>query len=135
MPIVLSASSERALKATMERLLEFLTDNPNVSMQDLGWTLIENRSTLSVRRALSAQTASAACAALQLEIAAIESKQSSFVKTEHKFKTPNLLGIFTGQGEPWKRRRCEINAYTNRGAMACYGKEPHHIDPIREAYH
>lgn len=98
MPIALSANSERALKATMEELLQFLTTNPATNMQDLSWTLLQKRSVLSVRRALTAQTVPAARAALEKEIEAIAGGKGLATKSEHKKRKPNLLGIFTGQG-------------------------------------
>ena len=125
MPIVLSANSDRSLKATMEGLLKFLVEQPTTNMQDLAWTLLEKRSVLSVRRALTAQTVHATCAALEKEITAINGKQSLATKSEHKKRKPNILGVFTGQGRhsPWPNY---ARSYANRCrcSMAGYGQGP-----------
>lgn len=111
MPIVISANSERALKATMEELLQFLTTEPATNMQDLAWTLLEKRSVLSVRRALTTQTVSTTRAALEKEIAAFSGKQSLATKSEHKKRKPNIMGIFTGQGRHFPQRQLSVVAY------------------------
>lgn len=99
MPIVLSANSERTLKATMESLLQFLRTEPMTNMKDLAWTLLEKRSVLPVRRALTAQTVATTCSALEKEIIALSDKQGLSTKSEHKKRKPNILGVFTGQGK------------------------------------
>ena len=100
LPIVLSAHSELALKATMENLLRYLTNEESIPIHDVAWNLLQKRSVLPVRRSIAGQTATAVCSTLRDEITAIEAKQSMAFTTTAK-RTPSILGIFTGQGAQW----------------------------------
>ncbi|KAI8627214.1 beta-ketoacyl synthase domain-containing protein [Xylariaceae sp. FL1651] len=99
-PITLSANSESALKTSMENLLAFLKTESSVQVQDIAWTLLQKRSALPVRRAITACTVSAACGALEAAIASNISKENGGV-TNGSRKRPEVLGIFTGQGAQW----------------------------------
>ena len=84
----------------MENLLRFFKTEPSIQMQDVVWTLLQKRSVLPVRRAITGQTIPAACTALEREIASLESKAGLAIMTDFKRK-PHVLGIFTGQGAQW----------------------------------
>lgn len=131
MPIVLSANSERALKATMEGLLQYLTVEPDTNMQDLVWTLLEERSVLSVRRAFAAQTVVGTRAGLEREIAAINGKQGLTTKSEHKKRKPKILGIFTGQGMQDLTYSCWcLKTDKNRCSVVCHGQSANRINSL-----
>ncbi|GKT48775.1 lovastatin nonaketide synthase mokA [Colletotrichum spaethianum] len=101
-PLVLSAKSERSLKASMEGLIQFLKENPGVEMRDVTWTQLHNRSVLNVRRAIvGAHTPETACIALEREIASINAREGLTVATSDLRSNPSILGIFTGQGAQW----------------------------------
>lgn len=100
LPLVQSANSETALRATMESLVSFLKREPDVQIQDLARTLWQKRWVLSTRRALVAQTKPAACLALEAAIASIANKESP-VATGGIQRSPQIIGVFTGRGAQW----------------------------------
>lgn len=99
-PIALSPKSEQALKTTMEDLLLFLKTEPSTQVQQLAWTLLQKRSILPVRRAITGQTIPGICSALEAAIASINAKEGLVVMNGAK-RRPDVLGIFTGQGAQW----------------------------------
>ncbi|RYP45940.1 hypothetical protein DL768_007780 [Monosporascus sp. mg162] len=102
LPLVISAKSERSLKAIMEDLVQFLKTTPDVQMQDVCSTLLQKLSVLNVRRAVTGvQTVEAARAALEKEIASIDAKGNLPIITSKVNSKPGFLGIFTGQGAQW----------------------------------
>ncbi|XMA10253.1 hypothetical protein WAI453_003044 [Rhynchosporium graminicola] len=100
-PMVLSASTEHALTTCIDHLLQWLESNREVQMRDLVSTLWTKRSALPARRAIAAQTTSAAINALQRELAAPGPKEGALLSSDLKDETPALLGVFTGQGAQW----------------------------------
>ena len=99
-PIALSAHSEQALKTTMENLLLFLKREPSTQVHELAWTLLQKRSVLPVRRAITGQTIPGICSALEAAIGSINAKEG-LVVTNGAIRRPDVLGIFTGQGAQW----------------------------------
>ncbi|KAK7921531.1 Beta-ketoacyl synthase [Apiospora marii] len=99
-PILLSASSEKALTVQLKTWLNFLENSPSdTSVQGLAWTL-SRRSALSQRVCFEASTVRGLEQQLR---AAVESKgdqNRGFRPSPKKTKT---LGVFTGQGAQWPR--------------------------------
>ncbi|KPA36513.1 polyketide synthase, partial [Fusarium langsethiae] len=101
-PLVLSAKSERSLKAVMKSVLHFLKANLDAQIHDVAWTLLQNHSVLNVRRSIvGVQTSDAAQAAIEREIASMDDKEGLPVTTTDLKRNPDILGIFTGQGAQW----------------------------------
>ena len=105
-PFNFSASSEKSLAATLEVFSEYLTSHPEVSLRDLSWTLNCRRSTLPVRKSISASTADDLIAMLR-KAAQSPSDFAPASKTS-SVKQPKLLGIFTGQGAQWAQMGAEL---------------------------
>lgn len=126
MPLALSASSEGALRSTMEDLLRFLRNRPEIEMIDVAWTALRKRSALMVRRALPGGNVRETCTALEKQITALRSNQDQLTRPQHKTRRPNVLGIFTGQGTYALPLRCQ-SFYTDgsRRAMASHGQGAH----------
>ena len=84
----------------MEDLVLFLKSEPNIQVQDLVWTLLQKRSVMPVRRAITGQTITGTRSALEAAITSINAKEG-LVVTNGARRTPEILGIFTGQGAQW----------------------------------
>jgi hybrid polyketide synthase/nonribosomal peptide synthetase ACE1 len=70
-PLVISAATEKSLRALMSSYSEYLKMNPHVSLRDFAYTIQERRSTLAYRASISASTTEAAisqplCTAIQI---------------------------------------------------------------------
>ncbi|KAI6351195.1 hypothetical protein MCOR25_010071 [Pyricularia grisea] len=97
LPLVFSARNKRSLKANMQGILSFIKENSEVNMADLAWTLMEKRSVLSLRHAVSASSIKALIPALE----AAAKNDSLGVEFSPKTESARILGIFTGQGAQW----------------------------------
>lgn len=100
-PITLSANSEASLKATLEDLRRCLTKaQPALQLRDLAWTLLKKRSSFHVRHTIQAKTLDDLCDTLQRDVSLIQGRQS-IVTASSLTTSPQILGIFTGQGAQW----------------------------------
>lgn len=97
LPLVLSAKSQKSLKAVMESLLQFFEANTEVDMLDLAWTLLQRQSALPFRHAVGAHNRDAAMSALRRGIK--ETNLDADIGASSP--TPRILGVFTGQGAQW----------------------------------
>ena len=100
-PIVLSANSNAALKATMDDLRQSLNSQPDLQLRDLAWTLMKKRSNLQVRHTIQAKTIQALCEALERDAPLVVKGKPSVAATSDAKVKPQILGIFTGQGAQW----------------------------------
>lgn len=101
LPLALSAKSERSLKSTMERILQYIKNNPQVDMMDLAWTLMCKRSVLPFRHAVVGHSRQAISEALEYAIKESSSHTTDFSAPKFSRDQPRILGIFTGQGAQW----------------------------------
>ncbi|KAL0938247.1 beta-ketoacyl synthase domain-containing protein [Colletotrichum truncatum] len=99
MPLVFSAKSQRSLKENMDAMLRFLESDPSVDMADLAWTLMQKQAVLPIRHAISSHTCEGA--RLALEAAIKDNLGIDFSSSRGHKSTPQILGIFTGQGVQW----------------------------------
>ena len=104
-PFVFTASSDRALSATLKAHAEYLQARPDIDLRDVAYTLHSRRSILPKRAVLSATSLESLCDKLHSE-ANSESKQD--VSTRSPPTKPRILGIFTGQGAQWARMGAEL---------------------------
>nr|XP_036581666.1 beta-ketoacyl synthase domain-containing protein [Colletotrichum truncatum]KAF6790109.1 beta-ketoacyl synthase domain-containing protein [Colletotrichum truncatum] len=101
LPLVLSAKSERSLKALLKNITHFIKSKPDVNMLDLIWTMLVKPSVLPYRQAITGSSMETLLHALE---AAIEGPVEStanlrcFASSKEK---PRLLSVFTGQGAQW----------------------------------
>ncbi|KAJ5735043.1 uncharacterized protein N7483_000168 [Penicillium malachiteum] len=105
-PFNFSASSERSLSANLETYSEYVSNNPEIDLRDLAWTLNCRRSTLPVRVSISASDSSDLAAKLK----AMTQSPSEFTPSSKSssIKQPKYLGIFTGQGAQWAGMGSEL---------------------------
>ncbi|ATY64651.1 Beta-ketoacyl synthase [Cordyceps militaris] len=98
--LTFSATSEKSLTALMANYLEYLTENSEVDIGKLAWTLHDRRSTFTYRSSVAAQTQDELVSKLQKSVEDQQSGSSSSVTRGGSAKK-NLLGVFTGQGAQW----------------------------------
>ncbi|CEJ94083.1 hypothetical protein VHEMI09637 [[Torrubiella] hemipterigena] len=94
LPLTFSATSEKTLTNLMSNFLDFITENSEVDLNRLAWTLHDRRSTFTYRNSVVGQTREDLIAKLQK---AVEDPQHVRGLTAKK----NLLGVFSGQGAQW----------------------------------
>lgn len=98
-PFVLSANSQRSLKATSSLYSNYLRENRSTSLHDLSWMLYSRRSVLPVRASLVATDVEGLISQLDATSeAANPGLQPIAASSSEK---PQILGIFTGQGAQW----------------------------------
>lgn len=97
LPLVLSANSDKSLKAVMESTLKFIKSSTTIDMADLAWTLLRKHSALPSRHAIASHTKEAAAISLEKAIKDTE-LTTSFGSSS---QSPRILGVFTGQGAQW----------------------------------
>ncbi len=104
-PFIFSASSERALSATLEAYAHHFQASPELSLRDVAYTLRTRRSLLPKRAIISATSINSLSEKLRSE-AKSEGKRDTPVRSSTG--KPKILGIFTGQGAQWARMGAEI---------------------------
>lgn len=102
-PFVFSAASEQALRAMLASHATFIQANPDLNLQDLAYTLYARRSALPIRAAFSAKSAQILVQKIneRLEAAQKDNGQSILIGVRTSSTSPNILGVFTGQGAQW----------------------------------
>lgn len=98
-PMVVSAKTKAALKATLVSLLQSLKAE-TYHIQDVSWTLMMERSVLPIRRAITGTTLLAVSEALERDLLAMNAGED-VATTSELHRKPSILGIFTGQGAQW----------------------------------
>ncbi|MFI2206604.1 beta-ketoacyl synthase N-terminal-like domain-containing protein, partial [Streptomyces sp. NPDC020192] len=97
-PLVLSASDPRALREQAERLRSFVTDRPDLSLRDVGFTLATGREALDQRAVVVAQDRDGLLTGLA-DLAAGEPGAGVVTGiVGHRGKT---VFVFPGQGSQW----------------------------------
>ncbi|KAF4830071.1 Hybrid PKS-NRPS synthetase lepA [Colletotrichum tropicale] len=104
-PIVVSAHSQTSLLENIRRLTTYIHNNPNVSLNDIAWTLWQRRSGLGFRKSFHATSRNDLLASLEKNIADSAGGQPSLGTPAASLVSPSegfgVLGIFTGQGAQW----------------------------------
>ncbi|EED14463.1 polyketide synthase, putative [Talaromyces stipitatus ATCC 10500] len=102
-PLTISANSEISLCDSIERLLIYLRQHPQISIRDVSWTLYEKRSVLPFRVAVPARDTTEACTNLEWKLDELKANGNgkTVTKTVLTKRKPRVLGIFTGQGAQW----------------------------------
>ncbi|KAI9154717.1 polyketide synthase-1 [Paramyrothecium foliicola] len=110
-PLVFSAASEAALRATLDQYLNYLTANPTVDIASLAYTLQHRRSALPYRKTVVATTVQDAIQSLSTLVgSAPDAKEAADIGTRFTTlsKPARILGVFTGQGAQWPRMGAEL---------------------------
>ncbi|CAO1598305.1 hypothetical protein XANCAGTX0491_002075 [Xanthoria calcicola] len=103
-PLIFSASSERALSATLEAYAHHFQAFPEISLRDVAYTLRTGRSLLPKRAIVSATSISSLCEKHRSEA---KSEGNRDIPVRSSTGKPKILGIFTGQGAQWARMGVE----------------------------
>ncbi|WP_341992446.1 SDR family NAD(P)-dependent oxidoreductase [Azorhizobium sp. AG788] len=93
----LSARSERALGRQVRRLHQVLTDTPQLSLRDLGYTLARRRTHMPYRTAILARTVEEACARLR-DVANFAAGDLRPVSAALDRASVPLAFVYTGMG-------------------------------------
>lgn len=101
LPLLLSGNSQKALVSVAEKYLEYLTTNPTVQPEQLGWHTFARRTALPFKVSVTATTRSELVNGLQGLIT--KSSHSPAIGTRSRASDggPKILGVFTGQGAQW----------------------------------
>ncbi|KAK2794337.1 Type I Iterative PKS [Onygenales sp. PD_12] len=99
-PFTFSANSATSLKSTLSEYLTFLAINPETPLRDLAWTLQYRRSILPNRKTIVALSYDEICEKIAEEL---NDDDPNFGSRYGSIETPQILGIFTGQGAQWPR--------------------------------
>jgi acyl transferase domain-containing protein len=98
LPLLLSANSRAALVSVVKTYLNYLTANPSVQPEQLGWHAYAHRTALSYKVTVSATTS----AELKTKLEALLKDPSNLGTLSRPADGPlKILGIFTGQGAQW----------------------------------
>lgn len=104
-PIVMSALTQTSLIENARQLSTYLRNNPQVSLDDLAWTLWERRSELGLKKSFHATTRESLMVSLEEAISGSDGGHPSLGTTASALASPpegfGVLGIFTGQGAQW----------------------------------
>ncbi|KAF2122165.1 hypothetical protein BDV96DRAFT_537235 [Lophiotrema nucula] len=102
-PLMFSAASERALRATLESYLEYLNDlTCPLSLRDLAWTLQCRRSQMAFRYAFSVASIEDLKRQLGAALQRASSETYSIIGTRaSQSAQPTVVGVFTGQSSQW----------------------------------
>jgi hybrid polyketide synthase / nonribosomal peptide synthetase ACE1 len=94
-PFCVSAVSETSLLEQTRRLKTWLSENPDVNLSDLAWTLSSRRSEFPHRWSFSANSSQQLSAEMDKRLSA------SYEPVPTLMPEAKILGVFTGQGAQW----------------------------------
>ncbi|WP_225840584.1 type I polyketide synthase, partial [Streptomyces sp. NK08204] len=97
-PVVVSAKSEAALRAQAERLRAFVTERPELSVVDLGFSLATTRAVFDHRAVLVADDRAGFLAGLA---ALAEGRDAAGVTRGVAGSVERVVFVFPGQGSQW----------------------------------
>ncbi|CAI7674872.1 unnamed protein product [Penicillium manginii] len=109
LPIVFSAESDYTLGAVLEQYSHYMHLCPDVSIQDLAWTLLERRTALTHRVILWAQDLPQLQKGIEAELALRKAGHASTIISRSRANTrKHILGVFTGQGAQWAQMGSDL---------------------------
>lgn len=108
-PFVFSATSEKSLKATLSSYENYLSDGPDINLQDLAWTLRQRRADLPFRASFSASSLESLVSRITERLNQDGSSIGMKVLPSSRPNRPTgILGVFTGQGAQYARMGAEL---------------------------
>jgi acyl transferase domain-containing protein len=125
-PLLFSADSEKALCATVQRYLEYLSARPSVNFRDLAWTLQSRRSVLPVKVVFTGSSREDVMEQIEARLSLALSTPSTplGVRSQSNTATPKkILGVFTGQGAQWASMSRELVLHSRRFAEIIHDLE------------
>lgn len=109
LPFTFSATSERSLRAVLERFSRFLQQYPDVRLLDLASTLLTRRSAFSHRIFLLADSTEELLTQVQRTIQQLKAPLNSLTIRAKALDRPmHILGVFTGQGAQWPQMGLDL---------------------------
>ncbi|KAL6232126.1 hypothetical protein BDW75DRAFT_247403 [Aspergillus navahoensis] len=104
LPFAFSAGTGKTLVAVLNSYEQYLRQNPTVSLMDLATSLMQRRSALRYRLAITATTASELLAKIEVQSkAAKDGQMPQFMSERNSDEKKLLVGVFTGQGAQWQQ--------------------------------
>ncbi|MBV9730798.1 MAG: SDR family NAD(P)-dependent oxidoreductase [Pseudonocardiales bacterium] len=97
-PVVVSGCGVPGLRAQADRLASFIGEHPEISLTDVGWSLVSTRAILDDRAVVVATDRQAALTGLQ---AVTRSQFTPGVVTGMADVTGKVVFVFPGQGAQW----------------------------------
>ncbi|KAI1471785.1 ketoacyl-synt-domain-containing protein [Daldinia caldariorum] len=99
LPLLLSAGSQKSLRAVVESYRDYILQHPDVDHAQLAWSLYSRRTALPYRLPVSTSSTSQALQALN----DLLKPTSNITGTRSSTATGHLkiIGVFTGQGAQW----------------------------------
>ncbi|KAJ2990681.1 hypothetical protein NUW58_g2830 [Xylaria curta] len=108
-PFVFSATSEKSLKAAISSYENYLSNKPDINLQDLAWTLRQRRADLPVRVSFSASCLESLVARITERLNQDGSSIGMKVlPSSRPDRGTGILGVFTGQGAQYARMGAEL---------------------------
>lgn len=112
-PFNFSAASEKSLRGVLGDYLAYLDAHPDVSLQDLSYTLYDRRSEHAIRTSISANSVSQ----LRAKIKDLLDGQTPGGRSKKLSNPIRILGVFTGQGAQWPTMARELVLHS------CYARQ------------
>jgi len=104
-PLLLSARSGPSLLQNIRALLEHITEQPLLNLNDLGWLFQTRRTTHNVRTSFSATSREGLLNAMNVFVQKHQKVSTGDIGTTPRLinpsEIPGVLGVFTGQGAHW----------------------------------
>lgn len=97
-PILLSSATSQSLAGVIQKYVDYLTQNTDVALKQLCWTLQERRTWFDHRMAFTGRTRLSLVAQMST---AIKNGVDNAAPTPLAAEKPRIMAIFTGQGAQW----------------------------------
>lgn len=127
-PVVLSSATNQSLAGVIQKYVDYLTENTDVSLKQLCWTLQERRTWFDHRLAFTGRTRQSLIAQMSTALKnGVENVAPSPVEAEK----PKVLAVFTGQGAQWVQMGRKL-LYTSACFAHVMNKLQHALDSLPE---
>ncbi|KAL4966565.1 type I polyketide synthase [Aspergillus stella-maris] len=137
LPFTFSAAAGKSLANVLESYGDFIQNNPDLSPHDLAATLIQRKSALRYRLAISAGSLEELQAKITAGLEATKRKEQLPFILERKNTSSNgeryILGIFNGQGAQWAQMGHDLISICPP-ARKWMAQMQHSLDTLPEQY-
>ncbi|KAI0834000.1 beta-ketoacyl synthase domain-containing protein [Hypoxylon sp. FL0890] len=101
LPLLLSATSQRSLRAVVSSYQDYLRHSTDSPLEQLAWAIYSHRTALPYRLAVSASSGAEALERLETILIEPSSPNDIGIRNKTIRGRPKILGVFTGQGAQW----------------------------------
>ncbi|RDW70882.1 uncharacterized protein DSM5745_08393 [Aspergillus mulundensis] len=134
LPFVFSAVTAKKLATVLSIYQQYLRDNPATSLMQLAATLIERRSALTYRLALTASTADELLTEIDKHLRDAQRTQMlPFMAERARAENRRLVGVFTGQGAQWPQMGADLIT-SSPTALKWIGEMQQSLDGLPSKY-